>query len=106
MTNREEENTQESYASMVNNNALLLSFEGWIKYVEGFTRGLQASKTVETITVMETVGEIMEYMQVVRQKLFALLQYCESVLEKNELLEEENKELKRLLEDKKKKKEG
>lgn len=91
------EQEQENYSSMVNNNAMLLSFEGWIKYIEGFVRGLQATKTVDACTVMDCVGEILEYMTRMRNQLLGLLQHCESILEKNEELEKENKKLKLLL---------
>lgn len=93
-----EDKEQETYSSMVNNNTILLSFEGWIKYIEGFTRGLQTTKTVDAASVMDCVGEILEYMQTLRKNLLTLLTHCEGVMEKNELLEAENNELKGLLE--------
>ena len=43
---KEEIVEKEQYSSMVNHNSMLLSFEGWIKYIEGFSRGLQTTKTV------------------------------------------------------------
>ena len=92
------ENEQESYSSMVNSNAILLSFEGWIKYIEGFTRGLGSSKTVDSASVLDCVGEILEYMQTFRRQLATLLIHCEKCLEQNEVLERENAELKKQLE--------
>ena len=92
------ENEQESYSSMVNSNAILLSFEGWIKYIEGFTRGLGSSKTADSASVLDCVGEILEYMQTFRRQLAALLIHCEKCLEQNEVLERENAELKKQLE--------
>ena len=80
---------QESYSNMVNNNSILLSFEGWIKYVEGFTRGLSTTKTVDASSVLDVVGEILEYMNVLRINLTKLLIYCEKTLENNEKLETE-----------------
>lgn len=93
MAKKEEEN----YSTMVNNNAILLSFEGWVKYVEGFSRGIGSSKTVESSLVLDCVGEILEYMQQLRKKLSALLTHCESILEQNELLQHENQELRNML---------
>ena len=92
-----EEKEQESYSSMVNNNAILLSFEGWIKYIEGFTRGLGSSKSVDSASVLDCVGEILEYMQTFRRQLTALLCHCEGCMEENEVLKRENSELKELL---------
>ena len=56
---KKEEN---EYSSIVNSNNMLLSFEGWIKYIEGFSRGLQTTKTVDAMTVFDCIGEIMEYL--------------------------------------------
>ena len=85
---------------MVQSSAMLLSFEGWIKYVEGFSRGLQTTKTVDAREVFDCVGEIMEYMKTLKSQLMELLIHCESVLEKEEEvdskiveLEEQTKEL-------------
>jgi len=112
--------------SIVQSSTMLLTFEGWIKYVEGFSRGLQTTKTVDAREVFDCVGEIMEYMKTLKSQLMELLIHCESVLEKeeevdskiveleeqtreliqenqdlaiqNEKLENENSELKRALE--------
>ena len=78
---------QESYSNMVNNNSILLSFEGWIKYVEGFTRGLSTTKTVDASSVFDVVGEILEYMKTLKTNLSKLLIYCENTLEENEKLQ-------------------
>ena len=94
---KKEKEQKEEYASIVNNNAILLSFEGWVKYVEGFTRGISSNKTVEAKLVLDCIGEILEYMQTLRKNLSALLNHCESVLEKQEILEEENNKLKELI---------
>lgn len=87
----------EDYASIVNNNAILLSFEGWVKFVEGFTKGISSTKTVESKLVLDCIGEILEYMQTLRKNLSSLLSYCETVLEKQEILEAENDKLKELI---------
>ena len=87
----------EDYASIVNNNAILLSFEGWVKFVEGFTKGISSTKTVESKLVLDCIGEILEYMQTLRKNLSSLLGYCENILEKQEILEEENNQLKELI---------
>jgi len=100
------EKEQESYSSMVNGNAILLSFEGWIKYIEGFTRGLGSSKTVDSMSVLDCVGEILEYMQTFRKQLAALLIHCEECLEQNELLIQENNRLNNLLQEKLESKNG
>jgi len=93
--------------SMVQSSTMLLSFEGWIKYIEGFSRGLQTTKTVDAAQVFDCVAEIMEYMKTLKGQIMDLLMYCESVLEKEDVcnsnissfeeqvkeLIEENKEL-------------
>jgi predicted nuclease with TOPRIM domain len=86
--------------SMVQSSTMLLSFEGWIKYVEGFSRGLQTTKTVDAREVFDCVGEIMEYMKSLKGQIMELLLHCESVLEKEEIvdskiveLEEQTREL-------------
>lgn len=96
MENREKE-IREDYAGLVNNNTILLSFEGWIKYIEGFTRGLSTTKTVDSASVLDCIGEILEYMQQLRGNLFKLLSFCEKTLEQNELLQQENTKLKQEL---------
>lgn len=102
------EKEQESYSSTVNNNTILLSFEGWIKYIEGFIRGISTAKTVEAASVLDCIGEVLEYMQTLRKNLLALLTHCEMTLDRMEKLEEENKLLKEqlsslMVEDKEKK---
>ena len=43
---RDMEKQQETeLTNMVQSSAMLLTFEGWIKYIEGFSRGLQTTKT-------------------------------------------------------------
>ena len=90
---REEENKQELYAEMVNHNTILLKFGGWIQYVEGLARGLEAAKTVDSNSVLECIGEIMEYMKTLKRDLIDILSYCETVLEKEEQLTELNEKL-------------
>ena len=80
---------QEDYSSMVNSNTILLNFEGWIKYVEGFSRGIQSAKTVEASQVMSCVGEILEYMKTLKKDLITILTHCEIVLEENEKLKQQ-----------------
>ena len=86
--------------SMVQSSTMLLSFEGWIKYIEGFSRGLQSTKTVDSSLVFDCICEIMEYMKSIKGQMTDLLVYCESVLEKEEIvnskimeLEEQTKDL-------------
>ena len=92
-----EKEDKEQYASMVNHNAMLLCFEGWIKYIEGFSRGLQTTKTVDAGEVFTCVGEIMDYMKTLRKDVLTILQHCEDILEKNEELEIEHSQLKQQL---------
>lgn len=94
----EETNQQEEYSSMVNSNSILLSFEGWIKYIEGFVRGLQTTEKVNSNVVMDCVGEILEFMTQIRLQIQQILIHCEGILEENETLREENKSLKAMLE--------
>ena len=91
---KEEINQQEEYAGMVNSNTILLSFEGWIKYIEGFVRGIQTTEKVNSEVVMDCVGEILEYMTQLRTQVQNILVHCEKVLTENEDLLLENKELK------------
>lgn len=88
-----DEITQEKYAEMVNHNTILLKFGGWIQYIEGLARGLEAAKSVDPTSVLECVGEIMEYMKTLKTDIMDILTYCEEVLEKQEETEEINKEL-------------
>ena len=94
MGKKEEKTNDEQLNAAINHNTILLSFEGWIKYIEGFSRGLQATKTVDAQSVLECVGEIMEYMKTLKGDILDILQHCEDVLEKGEQLELENKQLK------------
>ena len=88
----EDKNNQE-YNSMVNTNTMLLSFEGWIKYIEGFSRGLQTTKTVDALTVFDCIGEIMEYMKTLKGQIVDILIHCEESLEKSETVNEQYESL-------------
>jgi len=88
-----EENNKEEYNSMVNTNTMLLSFEGWIKYIEGFSRGLQTTKTVDAVSVLECVGEIMEFMKQLKGQIVDILVHCENVLEKEDLCNQKIEDL-------------
>ena len=70
--------------NIVLNSTMLLSFEGWIKYIEGFSRGLQTTKTVDATEVFDCVSEIMEYMKTLKNQIYDLLGHCEEVLEKED----------------------
>jgi hypothetical protein len=85
----EEEKQVEDYSRMVNSNTILLSLEGWIKFVEGFTKGLQTTDKVSSIAVLDCVGEILEYMTSFKNDIIKLFQYCENILVENEKLREE-----------------
>lgn len=80
---------QEQYCSMVNGNTILLSLEGWIKYIEGFTKGLQTTDKVSSVAVLDCVGEILEYMTQFKGQLLTLFLHCEKVLEENENLKKQ-----------------
>lgn len=84
-----EKDTNEDYSKMVNNNAILLNFEGWIKYIEGFNKGLQTTDKVSSSAVLDCIGEILEYMTTFKNQLLALLLHCEQILQENEELKNE-----------------
>ena len=94
------ENEQESYASIVNGNTILLSFNEWLKYIEGLTKGIGAAKSVDPSLVLDCIGEVMEYMRTLKINIFILFQHCEQIMAKNELLEKENDELRQMLKEK------
>lgn len=91
---REDDEKKEEYSRMVNGNTILLSLEGWIKFVEGFTKGLNTTDKVSSSAVLDCIGEIMEYMISFRRNLVDLLVHCENVLEENEHLKSELEKLK------------
>lgn len=86
------ENKKEEYSKMVLNNTILLSLEGWIKYVEGFTKGLQTTDKVRSSAVLDCVGEILEYMTQFKVDILKLFNYCEHILTENQQLKEQLKQ--------------
>jgi predicted nucleic acid-binding Zn-ribbon protein len=72
---------------------MLLYFEGWIKYIEGFSRGLQTTKTVDAGMVFDCVGEIMEYMKQLKGQICQLLIHCEQQLIDAELKDTQSVQL-------------
>ena len=86
MCEQSQSEQQEQYSNMVNTNTILLSFECWLKYIEGFTKGLEATEKVNSILVLDCIGEIMEGMRGIKQDVLRILQYCENILEENERL--------------------
>lgn len=86
MCEKSQEEQQEQYSNMVNSNTILLSFECWLKYIEGFTKGLEATDKVNSILVLDCIGEIMEGMRNIKQDVTHILQHCEMILEENEKL--------------------
>ena len=86
---KEKTREDEDYSRMVNGNTILLSLEGWIKFVEGFSKGLQTTDKVSSSAVLDCIGEIMEYMTAFRKQLVDLFLHCEKVLEENETLKEQ-----------------
>lgn len=89
-------NTNES--NILFENSILLSLECWTKYVEGFTKGLQTSEKVNSASVLDCIGEVLEFMTSFKKQLLDLFTYCESILEENEKLKEllKEKEIARL----------
>ena len=83
-----DEQEREEYNKMVNGNTILFSLEGWIKYIEGFIKGLNTTDKVSSDAVLDCVGEILEYMTSFRSQLLSLLMHCEDILQKNAELEE------------------
>ena len=65
----------------------------YIKYIEGFSRGLQTTKTVDAGSVLDCVGEIMEYMKTLKGDILDLLQHCENIMEQHDEVMEQNKVL-------------
>lgn len=84
-----EDQQQEDYSRMVNGNTILLSLEGWIKFVEGFSKGLQTTEKVSSNAVLDCIGEIMEYMTSFRVQITNLFLYCEQILQENETLKQQ-----------------
>ena len=80
---------QEEYSKMVNGNTILLGLECWIKYIEGFVKGLQTTDKVSSNAVLDCVCEILEYMHQFKNQIVSLFDYCEQVLEENEKLKAE-----------------
>lgn len=92
MTDKEKE--QENYSSMVNGNTILLSLDGWIKFIEGFTKGLQTTEKVNSSAVLDCIGEILEGMISFKLQITNLFLHCEKILQENERLKEELKQAK------------
>lgn len=80
-------------------NSLLLAFEGFIKYIEGLNKGLQSASTINAKMATDCIGEILEYLAKLRVDVHNLFKQCELGLADNEKLIEENKKLKKKLED-------
>lgn len=70
-------------------NEMLLSLEGWLKYMEGFTKGIGSSEKVSSSLVLECITEVLEYMTVLKKDLRVLLFHCEGILRENEQLKSE-----------------
>lgn len=95
---KEKQKQEEQESNVINSNMILLSFEGWIKFITGFIRGIQSTPTVNSSVVMDCVGEVLEYMVKTKKDITKVLEYCETVLEDNEKLQQENTELRQSLE--------
>ena len=73
-------------SSVILNNDMLLSLEGWLKFIEGFTKGIQSAEKVNSSLVLDCIGEILDYMVKLKVDLRGLLVYCEEILKENEEL--------------------
>ena len=65
---------------------MLDKFNGWIKYIEGFMKGIEASKEVKIETFNTCINEIFEGMTQTRNELNAILEHCNDILIKEEEL--------------------
>lgn len=83
-----EHEKEQNLNSIVQSSTMLLTFEGWIKYIEGFSRGLQTTKSVDSAQVFDCIAEIMEYMKTLKNQLVELLVHCEQVLEEQDVCNE------------------
>lgn len=90
---KQQEQLTEEYSRMVNGNTILLHLEGWIKYVEGFIKGLQTTEKVSAAAVMDCVGEILEFMTTFKTQTIRLFEYCENILQENEQLKKQLNQL-------------
>lgn len=78
---------KETESKAINGNSLLLSLEGFIKYIEGLNKGIQSAASVNPQVVTECIGEVLEYMVIMKKDLRAVLLTCEDILNHNEDLE-------------------
>lgn len=80
-----EQEKEQDLNSIVQSSTMLLAFEGWIKYIEGFSRGLQTTKSVDASEVFDCIAEIMEYMKTLKSQLIELLLHCEQIMEEQDI---------------------
>ena len=73
---------------------IILSFEQWLKFIEGFLKGIESSSTLSSPVVLDCIGEIMEYMRNAKCSISQLFSHCEQVLQENDKLQEEIQQLK------------
>lgn len=81
-------NLAEEESKAINGNNLLLSLEGFIKYIEGLNKGIQAAASVNPQIVTDCIGEVLEYLVTAKNQFKTVLLACEEVLTENENLKE------------------
>lgn len=90
---------KEKESKAINGNSLLLSLEGFIKYIEGLNKGIQAAASVNPQIVTECIGEVLEYMVVMKNDLKSVLLVCEDILEQDETLKDKLTKAEQTIED-------
>lgn len=95
--------SEETEVKVITGEEIILSFEQWLKFIEGFLRGIESSSTLSSAVVLDCIGEIMEYMRNAKCSVSQLFSHCEAVLRDNESLTTEIEELKQENEDLRKK---
>ena len=83
----EETEKSQSASDIVN------SFDSWINYIQGFVKGIEASKDVKIDVFNVCITEILEGMISNKKKIILLLKMCNRILIENEGLVAKNKEL-------------
>lgn len=83
----------EEESKAINGNSLLLSLEGFIKFVEGLNRGIQSASSINPQIVLESIGEVLEYLVTTKTHLRILLTAFDGILEQKEQLQKRVDEL-------------
>lgn len=86
------------YDNTILENPILLQFEGFIKFISGFLRGIESVEKVNSSVVVDCMGEMLEFLNSSKEDIMKLFKHCETVLAENESLLEEVKQLHEKLE--------